>query len=207
MGQFSELSVIMQFLIAASLLVAGTNAQLVAYANGAVAPFDPNNAKATAEHQKAIAEAGGVNFPFGVHATGLWCLMCMLPTLWSMAREMLMPSLSTTLTVLSPLMTLTYPPPLLPILSPRATDTDTPTHMESTERERLMPSLFTTLTALLPLMPPTLPLPPTHTLPPGLEDTTDTLTYTERGRLSFPSTWSPDTPMSDTPTSDTAWLP
>merc|ERR1712126_261215 len=71
MGQFSELSVIMQFLIAASLLVAGTNAQLVAYANGAVAPFDPNNAKATAEHQKAIAEAGGVNFPFGVHATGV----------------------------------------------------------------------------------------------------------------------------------------
>jgi len=61
----------MQFLIAASLLVAGTNAQLVAYANGAVAPFDPNNAKATAEHQKAIAEAGGVNFPFGVHATGV----------------------------------------------------------------------------------------------------------------------------------------
>merc|ERR1711962_1323552 len=51
--------------------VAGTNAQLVAYANGAVAPFDPNNAKATAEHQKAIAEAGGVNFPFGVHATGV----------------------------------------------------------------------------------------------------------------------------------------
>merc|ERR1712114_47147 len=39
-------------------------AQLVAYANGAVAPFDPNNAKAT-------AEAGGVNFPFGVHATGV----------------------------------------------------------------------------------------------------------------------------------------
>merc|ERR1712126_548739 len=71
MGQFSELSVIMQFLIAASLLVAGSNAQLVAYANGAVAPFDPNNAKATAEHQKAIAEAGGVNFPFGVHATGV----------------------------------------------------------------------------------------------------------------------------------------
>merc|ERR1719233_1137195 len=61
----------MQFLIAASLLVAGTNAQLVAYANGAVAPFDPNNAKATAEHLKAIAEAGGVNFPFGVHATGV----------------------------------------------------------------------------------------------------------------------------------------
>merc|ERR1712112_191663 len=88
---------------------------------------------------------------------GLWCLMYM-PTLWSM------------------------------------------------ERERLMPSLFTTLTELLPLMTQTLPLPPTHTLPPG-SDTTDTLTYTERGRLSFPSTWSPDTPMSDTPTSDMAWLP
>merc|ERR1712112_155489 len=114
---------------------------------------------------------------------GLWCLMCMLPTLWSMEREMLMPS-----------------------WSQRVTATDTPTHTESTERERLMPSLFTTLTALLPLMTPTLPLPPTHTLPPG-SDTTDTLTYTERGRLSFPSTWSPDTPMWDTPTTDMAWLP
>merc|ERR1712180_80914 len=70
---------------------------------------------------------------------GLWCLMCMLPILWSMEREMLMPSLSTTLTEPSPLMT------------------------------------------------PTLPLPPTHTLPPGLDmDTTDTLSYTERGRLRSP---------------------
>merc|ERR1712180_49584 len=71
---------------------------------------------------------------------GLWYLMCMLPTLLSMAREM------------------------------------------------LMPSLFTTLTELLPLMTPTLPLPPMHTLPPGLDmDTTDTLSYTERGRLRSPS--------------------
>merc|ERR1711962_1514628 len=71
---------------------------------------------------------------------GLWCLMYMLPTLWSM------------------------------------------------ERERLMPSLFTTLTALLPLMTPTLPLPPAPTLPPDLDmDTTDTLSYTERGRLRSPS--------------------
>merc|ERR1712180_168722 len=71
---------------------------------------------------------------------GLWSLMCMLPILWSMARE------------------------------------------------RLMPSLFTTLTELLLLMTPTLPLPPTHTLPPGLDmDTTDTLSYTERGRLRSPS--------------------
>merc|ERR1711962_935574 len=71
---------------------------------------------------------------------GLWYLMGMLPTLWSMEREMLMPSLSTT------------------------------------------------LTELLPLMTPTLPLPPTHTLPPGLDtDTTDTLLYTERGRLRSPS--------------------
>merc|ERR1711962_1140383 len=77
---------------------------------------------------------------------------------------------------------------LLPILPPRVMDTtDTPTQ-ESTERERLMPSLFTTLTALLPLMTPTLPLPPTHTWPPGLDmDTTDTLSYTERGRLRSPS--------------------
>merc|ERR1711955_76796 len=103
---------------------------------------------------------------------------------------MLMPSLSTTLTVLSPLMTPTWPLPLLPILPPRVMEsTDIPTITESTERERLMPSLFTTLTELLPLMTPTLPLPPTHTLPPGLDtDTdTDTLTYTERGRLRSPS--------------------
>merc|ERR1712180_402037 len=89
---------------------------------------------------------------------GLWCLMCMLPTLWSMEREMLMP-----------------------ILSPRVMDTtDTPTQ-ESTERERLMPSLFTTLTALLPLMTPTLPL------GLDTDTDTDTLSYTERGRLRSPS--------------------
>merc|ERR1711962_986147 len=94
---------------------------------------------------------------------GLWYLMCMLPTLWSMAREMLMLSLSTTLTAPSPLMT------------------------------------------------PTLPLPPTHTLPPGLDmDTTDPLSYTERGRLRSPSALRPDTlpSMPDTPsTTDMAWLP
>merc|ERR1712055_853503 len=38
---------------AASLLVAGTTAQLVVYPNGAVTPFDPNVAIATANHYAA----------------------------------------------------------------------------------------------------------------------------------------------------------
>merc|ERR1712112_341346 len=66
----SELSVIMQFLIAASLLVAGSTAQLVTYPNGAVAPFDPNVAIATANHYAAKI-AHGSYFPYagalGVH--------------------------------------------------------------------------------------------------------------------------------------------
>merc|ERR1711962_1288657 len=49
---------------------------------------------------------------------GLWYLMCMLPTPWSMEREMLMPSLSTTLTVPSPLMTPTLPLPPTHTLPP-----------------------------------------------------------------------------------------
>merc|ERR1712098_706505 len=69
-GEFSELSVIMQFLIAASLLVAGSTAQLVTYPNGAVAPFDPNVAIATANHYAAKI-AHGSYFPYagalGVH--------------------------------------------------------------------------------------------------------------------------------------------
>merc|ERR1711962_1474457 len=64
----------------------------------------------------------------------------------------------------------------------------------SMEREMLM-------LMLLALMTPTITSPPTPIGPPGL-DTTDTLTFTERGRLRSPSTWSPDTP-----TSDMAWLP
>merc|ERR1711970_1171481 len=62
---------IMQFLIVSSLFVAGASAQLVHYPNGAVAPYDPNNAAATAAHLQATAEAGKLINPFGVHASGL----------------------------------------------------------------------------------------------------------------------------------------
>ena len=41
------------------------------YPNGAVAPYDPNNAAATAAHLQANAEAGKLINPFGVHASGL----------------------------------------------------------------------------------------------------------------------------------------
>merc|ERR1711936_85780 len=58
---------IMQFLIVGSLFVAGASAQLVHYPNGAVAPYDPNNAAATAAHLQANAEAGKLINPFGVH--------------------------------------------------------------------------------------------------------------------------------------------
>jgi len=43
----------------------------VHYPNGAVAPYDPNNAAATAAHLQANAEAGKLINPFGVHASGL----------------------------------------------------------------------------------------------------------------------------------------
>merc|ERR1711936_907413 len=62
---------IMQFLIVGSLFVAGASAQLVHYPNGAVAPYDPNNAAATAAHLQANAEAGKLINPFGVHTSGL----------------------------------------------------------------------------------------------------------------------------------------
>merc|ERR1719220_1511188 len=62
----------MQFLTVVSLLVAGTSAQLIHYPNGAVAPFDPNNAAATAAHLTATAEAGKLINPFGAHPTGLY---------------------------------------------------------------------------------------------------------------------------------------
>merc|ERR1712193_76982 len=55
--------VTMQFLILAS--------GLVAYPNGAVAPFDPNNAAATKEHFEALSEAGAVVNPYFTHAQGL----------------------------------------------------------------------------------------------------------------------------------------
>merc|ERR1719516_52420 len=62
----------MQCLIVLSLVQAAWAApQLVAYPNGAVAPFDPNNAKATAEHLQATAEAGKLVNPYNVHAIGL----------------------------------------------------------------------------------------------------------------------------------------
>merc|ERR1712126_323140 len=62
---------IMQFLIVASLFAAAASAQLVHYPNGAVAPYDPNNAAATAAHLQANVEAGKLINPFGVHASGL----------------------------------------------------------------------------------------------------------------------------------------
>merc|ERR1712055_761093 len=61
---------VMQFLIVSSVLVAA-QAQLVAYPNGAVAPFDPNNAAATKEHFAALAEAGSIVNPYFTHAQDL----------------------------------------------------------------------------------------------------------------------------------------
>merc|ERR1712203_171185 len=61
---------VMQFLIVSSGLVAA-QAQLVVYPNGAVAPFDPNNAAATKEHFAALAEAGSVVNPYNTHAQDL----------------------------------------------------------------------------------------------------------------------------------------
>merc|ERR1712241_372624 len=57
-------------LILSSVLVAA-HAQLVFYPNGAVAPFDPNNAAATKEHFAAQAEAGFNVNPYNTHAQGL----------------------------------------------------------------------------------------------------------------------------------------
>merc|ERR1739848_886018 len=61
---------VMQFLTVAAL-VAGSAAQLVVYPNGAVAPFDPNNAAATKEHFAALAEAGAAVNPYFTHAQDL----------------------------------------------------------------------------------------------------------------------------------------
>merc|ERR1719220_1814676 len=52
----------MKFLIVGSLFVAGASAQLVHYPNGAVAPYDPNVAAATAYHYSAKAAHG--YYPF-----------------------------------------------------------------------------------------------------------------------------------------------
>ena len=54
-----------------SCVLAATQAQLVVYPNGAVAPFDPNNAAATKEHFAALAEAGSVVNPYTTHAQDL----------------------------------------------------------------------------------------------------------------------------------------
>merc|ERR1711973_19395 len=61
---------VMQFLILSSVLVAA-HAQLVVYPNGAVAPFDPNNAAATKEHFAALNEAGAAVNPYFTHAQDL----------------------------------------------------------------------------------------------------------------------------------------
>merc|ERR1739838_956018 len=64
------LTPVMQYLVVLSLasLAAG---QLVVYPNGAVAPFDPNNAAATKEHFSALAEAGAAVNPYNSHAQDL----------------------------------------------------------------------------------------------------------------------------------------
>merc|ERR1712045_931053 len=70
MGSCKVFVSVMQFLILSSALVAA-HAQLVVYPNGAVAPFDPNNAAATKEHFAALAEAGSVVNPYTTHAQDL----------------------------------------------------------------------------------------------------------------------------------------
>ena len=52
-------------------MLVAAQAQLVVYPNGAVAPFDPNNAAATKEHFAALAEAGSVVNPYTTHAQDL----------------------------------------------------------------------------------------------------------------------------------------
>merc|ERR1712198_199626 len=55
-----------------ALCCAGLSAaQLVAYPNGAVAPFDPNNVAATQDHFEALAEAGSIVNPYNTHAQNL----------------------------------------------------------------------------------------------------------------------------------------
>ena len=51
--------------------LATVSGQLVAYPNGAVAPYDPNNAAATKEHFAALSEAGAVVNPYFTHAQDL----------------------------------------------------------------------------------------------------------------------------------------
>merc|ERR1712219_63119 len=68
----------MQFLVVAACLSV-SSAQLVHYLNGAVAPYDPNNAAATKEHFEALAEAGRLVNPYGTHAQGLGVVAPVVP--------------------------------------------------------------------------------------------------------------------------------
>merc|ERR1712112_400119 len=73
MGTVGTLSSVMQYLILSvvSVSLATVSGQLVAYPNGAVAPYDPNNAAATKEHFAALSEAGAVVNPYFTHAQDL----------------------------------------------------------------------------------------------------------------------------------------
>merc|ERR1711983_104170 len=51
--------------------LATVSGQLVAYPNGAVAPYDPNHGAATKEHFAALSEAGAVVNPYFTHAQDL----------------------------------------------------------------------------------------------------------------------------------------
>merc|ERR1712234_65984 len=72
MGISSQKQIIMKAFALGVLCCAGLSAaQLVAYPNGAVAPFDPNNAAATQDHFEALAEAGSIVNPYNTHAQNL----------------------------------------------------------------------------------------------------------------------------------------
>merc|ERR1712227_680872 len=71
MGTVGTLSSVMQYLILSVVGLATVSGQLVAYPNGAVAPYDPNNAAATKEHFAALSEAGAVVNPYFTHAQDL----------------------------------------------------------------------------------------------------------------------------------------
>merc|ERR1712115_589585 len=73
MGTVGTLSSVMQYLILSvvGVSLATVSGQLVAYPNGAVAPYDPNNAAATKEHFEALNEAGAVVNPYFTHAQDL----------------------------------------------------------------------------------------------------------------------------------------
>merc|ERR1719206_408841 len=177
----------MKFLIVGSLFVAGASAQLVHYPNGAVAPYDPNNAAATAAHLQANAEAGKLINPFGVHTPG-WpspstttargrrrCLTP-LPT-WSPTPTVLLPP-STPMLLLPPPTTTPPRPPMAttPSLAPQ---TSTLLPLWCTVARSVRPRCLSTwspVTPPLPISTPSLdtmwpsplsppPSPPTPTAP------------------------------------------